>query len=266
METSSKNANHPTMFSNKKQLIRETGCIGPDVAVPLGRMGMGTLSLLIFCETRHVISGRNVDWRMLEWALPLQPCKWYIDNRCYGTVEHSSFGLGFERMSFFATGIDYNQVFDGNVTLVKEVAANICGAMAFVCSVGAAIAVFQVAANICGAMAFGCSVGAAIAVFQQHLFGVGKSVVPLLAMFVHYTLPRKVSISIRESIQYLSANEGALSRHAATTDKHNLPSREWIVFIPTKFTIMGISKPSYKSLSGTVHRNASNILRGSPYK
>ncbi|GJV06564.1 fatty acid amide hydrolase-like protein [Tanacetum coccineum] len=42
---------------HKKQLIRETGYIGSDVAVPLGRMGMGTLSLLILCETRHVISG-----------------------------------------------------------------------------------------------------------------------------------------------------------------------------------------------------------------
>jgi asparaginyl-tRNA synthetase len=31
--------------------------------------------------------------------------KWYLDLRRYGTVPHSGFGLGFERMLMFATGV-----------------------------------------------------------------------------------------------------------------------------------------------------------------
>src|SRR5256884_6792483 len=32
-------------------------------------------------------------------------CKWYLDLRRYGTVPHSGFGLGFERMLMFVTGV-----------------------------------------------------------------------------------------------------------------------------------------------------------------
>jgi asparaginyl-tRNA synthetase len=31
--------------------------------------------------------------------------KWYLDLRRYGTVPHSGFGLGFERMLMFITGV-----------------------------------------------------------------------------------------------------------------------------------------------------------------
>ncbi|XAR67088.1 Asparagine--tRNA ligase [Bertholletia excelsa] len=44
--------------------------------------------------------------RILEMGLPLEPYEWYLDLRRYGTVKHSGFGLGFERMILFATGID----------------------------------------------------------------------------------------------------------------------------------------------------------------
>ncbi|XP_059634868.1 asparagine--tRNA ligase, cytoplasmic 1-like [Cornus florida] len=44
--------------------------------------------------------------RILEMGLPLEPYDWYLDLRRYGTVKHSGFGLGFERMILFATGID----------------------------------------------------------------------------------------------------------------------------------------------------------------
>ncbi|MBP5550291.1 MAG: asparagine--tRNA ligase, partial [Bacteroidales bacterium] len=30
---------------------------------------------------------------------------WYIDTRRYGTVPHSGFGLGFERLLLFVTGM-----------------------------------------------------------------------------------------------------------------------------------------------------------------
>ncbi|XP_077210214.1 asparagine--tRNA ligase, cytoplasmic 1-like [Tasmannia lanceolata] len=44
--------------------------------------------------------------RILEMELPLEPYDWYLDLRRYGTVKHCGFGLGFERMVLFATGID----------------------------------------------------------------------------------------------------------------------------------------------------------------
>nr|GMC61486.1 asparagine--tRNA ligase, cytoplasmic 1-like [Ipomoea batatas] len=44
--------------------------------------------------------------RILEMGLPLEPYEWYLDLRRYGTVKHSGFGLGFERMILFATGVE----------------------------------------------------------------------------------------------------------------------------------------------------------------
>ncbi|CAL1414221.1 unnamed protein product [Linum trigynum] len=44
--------------------------------------------------------------RIMEMGLPLKPYEWYLDLRRFGTVKHSGFGLGFERMLLFATGID----------------------------------------------------------------------------------------------------------------------------------------------------------------
>ncbi|KAF5743022.1 asparagine--tRNA ligase cytoplasmic 1-like [Tripterygium wilfordii] len=48
----------------------------------------------------------NIKERILEMGLPLEPYEWYLDLRRFGTVKHSGFGLGFERMILFATGID----------------------------------------------------------------------------------------------------------------------------------------------------------------
>jgi asparaginyl-tRNA synthetase len=36
----------------------------------------------------------------------LETYEFYLDLRRYGTVEHSGFGLGFERMLLFTTGLD----------------------------------------------------------------------------------------------------------------------------------------------------------------
>ncbi|KAL5976736.1 Asparagine--tRNA ligase, cytoplasmic 1 [Asimina triloba] len=47
-----------------------------------------------------------IKQRILEMELPLEPYEWYLDLRRYGTVKHCGFGLGFERMVLFATGID----------------------------------------------------------------------------------------------------------------------------------------------------------------
>lgn len=47
-----------------------------------------------------------IHFRILEMGLPLEPYEWYLDLRRFGTVKHSGFGLGFERMILFATGLE----------------------------------------------------------------------------------------------------------------------------------------------------------------
>ncbi|XP_027341292.1 asparagine--tRNA ligase, cytoplasmic 1 isoform X1 [Abrus precatorius] len=47
-----------------------------------------------------------IQTRIKEMDLPLEPYEWYLDLRRYGTVKHSGFGLGFERMILFATGLE----------------------------------------------------------------------------------------------------------------------------------------------------------------
>ncbi|KAK1670321.1 hypothetical protein QYE76_058480 [Lolium multiflorum] len=44
--------------------------------------------------------------RILDAGLQLESYEFYLDLRRYGTVEHSGFGLGFERMLLFATGLE----------------------------------------------------------------------------------------------------------------------------------------------------------------
>ncbi|PSC73030.1 asparagine-tRNA cytoplasmic 1-like [Micractinium conductrix] len=44
--------------------------------------------------------------RIAESGMPMEPYAAYLDLRKYGTVPHSGFGLGFERLILFATGLD----------------------------------------------------------------------------------------------------------------------------------------------------------------
>jgi len=44
--------------------------------------------------------------RMQECHLDRETYWWYVDLRRYGTVPHSGFGLGFERLILFTTGIE----------------------------------------------------------------------------------------------------------------------------------------------------------------
>jgi asparaginyl-tRNA synthetase len=43
--------------------------------------------------------------RMKEMNVPVEEMWWYLDTRRYGTVPHAGFGLGFERMVQFVTGM-----------------------------------------------------------------------------------------------------------------------------------------------------------------
>ena len=47
-----------------------------------------------------------LDRRMKEMNMPIENYSWYRDLRRYGTVPHSGFGLGLERILMYITGID----------------------------------------------------------------------------------------------------------------------------------------------------------------
>jgi asparaginyl-tRNA synthetase len=43
--------------------------------------------------------------RMKEMNIPEEELWWYLDTRKFGTAPHSGFGLGFERLMLFVTGM-----------------------------------------------------------------------------------------------------------------------------------------------------------------
>jgi asparaginyl-tRNA synthetase len=47
----------------------------------------------------------RLEQRMKEMHIPLEDMWWYLDTRRFGTVPHAGFGLGFERMVLFVTGM-----------------------------------------------------------------------------------------------------------------------------------------------------------------
>jgi asparaginyl-tRNA synthetase len=42
---------------------------------------------------------------MNEMGVPAHEMEWYLDTRRFGTVPHAGFGLGFERLLLFVTGM-----------------------------------------------------------------------------------------------------------------------------------------------------------------
>lgn len=47
----------------------------------------------------------RLEQRMREMHIPVEEMYWYLDTRRFGTVPHAGFGLGFERMVQFVTGM-----------------------------------------------------------------------------------------------------------------------------------------------------------------
>mmetsp|Transcript_294 Transcript_294/g.668 ORF Transcript_294/g.668 Transcript_294/m.668 type:complete len:294 (+) Transcript_294:1000-1881(+) len=47
-----------------------------------------------------------LERRLKELEMPPEPYEWYLELRRYGSCTHSGFGLGFERLILFATGMD----------------------------------------------------------------------------------------------------------------------------------------------------------------
>ncbi|MDF2698863.1 MAG: asnS [Haloplasmataceae bacterium] len=43
---------------------------------------------------------------MKEIGVPEKDLNWYLDLRKYGGVKHAGFGLGFERMLMYLTGVE----------------------------------------------------------------------------------------------------------------------------------------------------------------
>ena len=46
-----------------------------------------------------------LETRMKEIGIPVEELSWYLDTRRFGTVPHAGFGLGFERLVLFVTGM-----------------------------------------------------------------------------------------------------------------------------------------------------------------
>ncbi|MHA4810177.1 asparagine--tRNA ligase [Flavitalea flava] len=47
----------------------------------------------------------RLETRMKEMDIPVEEMWWYLDTRRFGSVPHAGFGLGFERMMLFVTGM-----------------------------------------------------------------------------------------------------------------------------------------------------------------
>ena len=67
---------------------------------------------VLFPQIGEIIGGsqreENYDKlvaRMDEMDIPTEEMSWYLDTRRFGSVVHSGFGLGFERMMLFVTGM-----------------------------------------------------------------------------------------------------------------------------------------------------------------
>ena len=67
---------------------------------------------VLFPQIGEIIGGseREADYdklltRIQELNIPMKDMVWYLDTRRFGTVPHSGFGLGFERLLLFCTGM-----------------------------------------------------------------------------------------------------------------------------------------------------------------
>jgi asparaginyl-tRNA synthetase len=67
---------------------------------------------VLFPKIGEIIGGsqreenyEKLKTRMIEMGVPTEEMWWYLDTRRYGSAPHSGFGLGFERLLLFVTGM-----------------------------------------------------------------------------------------------------------------------------------------------------------------
>ena len=70
---------------------------GTDVLFPsIGEIIGGSVREESYDKLMNEIRERNI---------PMKDMKWYLDTRKYGSCPHAGFGLGFERLILFVTGM-----------------------------------------------------------------------------------------------------------------------------------------------------------------
>jgi asparaginyl-tRNA synthetase len=67
---------------------------------------------VLFPQIGEIIGGsqREENYEVLvgkmeKMGIPVEEMSWYLDTRRFGSVPHSGFGLGFERLITFVTGM-----------------------------------------------------------------------------------------------------------------------------------------------------------------
>ncbi len=101
-----KHFNKPVILYNYPKAIKAFYMKQNDDGKTVGAMD------ILFPGIGEIIGGsqreENYDklkTRMTEMGIPTEEMSWYLDTRRFGAVPHSGFGLGFERMILFVTGM-----------------------------------------------------------------------------------------------------------------------------------------------------------------
>ena len=71
-----------------------------------GAVGSASARRLMLKASLCPMHVQVLEKKLADSGMPLEPYTGYLDMRRYGTVPHSGFGLGFERLILFATGLD----------------------------------------------------------------------------------------------------------------------------------------------------------------
>ncbi len=76
-----------------------------------GRRTVGAMDIL-FPGIGEIVGGSQreerldrLEQRMQEMQIPVEDMQWFLDTRRFGSAPHSGFGLGFERLVLFVTGM-----------------------------------------------------------------------------------------------------------------------------------------------------------------
>ena len=79
-----------------------------DHTVTARSTGTDTYMVMVYSPTNQPLRGREGDVltaRLDELGLKQADYDWYLDLRRFGTVKHAGYGLGFERLLMYVTGI-----------------------------------------------------------------------------------------------------------------------------------------------------------------